>query len=790
MTTLRRILLALALSALAASNASAQDVKTPPGQLHEASPAAPAPITPVADAATPRAKPDTLPPLVLPPVLWSERAGAQWVRTAGYKAAFDGASFTFLPYLGADAPKNEPIAFELGAVRVAGSELATSAPVVRRDGDRVEVDHGAFVERFDARVDGVEQSFVFDRLDRRGALELEVGVETELAHSADADGHVFAGERGAVRYGRATAIDADGRKAELETVWTGDALRIEVPAAFVAQAKLPFVVDPLTMNLSVTSSGADTIRPDLAFDVQNNLWAAVYELAFNAADHDVYVQSFFDSGTLYQTLAIDLTTANWQTPHIANCRSGSQFLVVATVGNTPTREIDAVRLDATTFLAQPPVRLDSFPGDKLDPDVGGDPANSVVGAFAVVWTRVFSATDRDVHGRLVYTDGTMSGLNEAQLDNTSNTLDERPRISNACGIGAGAKWTVVYQRATTPTNHDILGIGWGRNGSFLDPIHAIDNGSGDTTSPVVSPATDAVNGVSASLCVYETVGAGGVHGIVARFLNGTTVLGTYLLSNGSNDEVQPDVDTNGRVFGVSSERERTIGVQDYGTAYYTLAFVPNSARVTESFFPASSSTRIERYPRVYAKHSAGATSQRIGVVFDQMVTAIDRDVDFLLYDADATPEPLPYCFGLAATCPCGNVGAQDHGCANSANPAGAQLAATGDSVLSLETLTLHVTGLPATATCLFFQGDAATAPVPFGDGSLCAGGTVVRLRTKAAAAGSATYPEAGDLALSVRGQVPPEGGVRFYQVWYRNAAAFCTAATYNASNGVVAWWLP
>jgi hypothetical protein len=33
-------------------------------------------------------------------------------------------------------------------------------------------------------------------------------------------------------------------------------------------------------------------------------------------------------------------------------------------------------------------------------------------------------------------------------------------------------------------------------------------------------------------------------------------------------------------------------------------------------------------------------------------------------------------------------------------------------------------------------------------------------------------------------------GVRTYQAWYRNAAAFCTASTFNLTNGVQLTWGP
>jgi len=41
--------------------------------------------------------------------------------------------------------------------------------------------------------------------------------------------------------------------------------------------------------------------------------------------------------------------------------------------------------------------------------------------------------------------------------------------------------------------------------------------------------------------------------------------------------------------------------------------------------------------------------------------------------------------------------------------------------------------------------------------------------------------------VSVKGLITAPG-TRTYQVWYRNAAAFCTASTFNLSNGVSIVW--
>jgi hypothetical protein len=83
------------------------------------------------------------------------------------------------------------------------------------------------------------------------------------------------------------------------------------------------------------------------------------------------------------------------------------------------------------------------------------------------------------------------------------------------------------------------------------------------------------------------------------------------------------------------------------------------------------------------------------------------------------------------------------------------------------------------------RGSAPIAgAVAFGDGLRCVGGTMVRLATKAASGGSATFPGAGDPALSVRGLTPAGSGtLAWYQVHYRNVASYCTSAAFNLSNG-------
>lgn len=73
-------------------------------------------------------------------------------------------------------------------------------------------------------------------------------------------------------------------------------------------------------------------------------------------------------------------------------------------------------------------------------------------------------------------------------------------------------------------------------------------------------------------------------------------------------------------------------------------------------------------------------------------------------------------------------------------------------------------------------------------------GALVRLAAKPAISGFALFPDPaqGNPPIPARsaaaGAPIPPGAARFYQVYYRNAAAFCTPGTFNATNGVRITW--
>jgi plastocyanin len=157
-----------------------------------------------------------------------------------------------------------------------------------------------------------------------------------------------------------------------------------------------------------------------------------------------------------------------------------------------------------------------------------------------------------------------------------------------------------------------------------------------------------------------------------------------------------------------------------------------------------------------------------------------------------SPPGTAMCFGdgSGTACPCANASAvgAGEGCLSSLGTGG-KLVATGSASISNDTLVLQGSGMP-NSSALYFQGTSAQsagAGAVFGDGLRCAAGSVLRLGTKTNVSGVSAYPTVGDLSVSVKG-ANAAGGTRVYQVWYRNAAAFCTTSTFNLTNGYTLTW--
>jgi hypothetical protein len=199
----------------------------------------------------------------------------------------------------------------------------------------------------------------------------------------------------------------------------------------------------------------------------------------------------------------------------------------------------------------------------------------------------------------------------------------------------------------------------------------------------------------------------------------------------------------------------------------------------------------QRNLRVASQRPPAAGTHRYAVPYTVTWNDQQRGTSFVFVEGVGGGPSIGFCSGDGSSgpCPCGNPGAFGSGCGNSANASGAQLDRTGISSTVSDNFRLTATGLPVSSVCLFFQGTTAGTATAFGDGLRCTTGTVVRLVTRTATSlGTVQYPAPGETPISVLGAVPVGGGLRAYQIWYRNAASFCTTATFNLTNGMIVNW--
>jgi hypothetical protein len=722
--------------------------------------------------------------------------GSLWVRGTGYKASFDAASATFYPAFGKTAPRNFAHVLSPDRVSVGGQSITFErAGRIERDGDHVAFDRGAFVETYDLTPASIEQSFVFATLPRGGDLVVHIPVASELAGRVTASGLEFESSFGRVTYSRAVAIDARGQRVDADTKLENGAITLRVDSGFLAGATLPITIDPVVSSVSIPFTLQDDFSADAAWDNSDNVWVVSYEETFSAADTDVYAVTLSASGALLATGVVDFSGNAWDAPRIAELGSAHQCLVVAAVtsgtshtisGRTVTPNGSSLSMGAPFDIGGPDV------GDKLAPDVGGDPhTGAPQGYYCVAWQRQIPGGNTEIGVRLVASDNSL--LPVMYLSQAFFDADSAPSVSKSNNAD---RWLIAFVRDEPGFHGDIYGAHITNSGALADGPFSVSGGDfGFDSQPCASTP---LAGSQRSVITFARFQNGhpSDHDIMAALVDGTSVVQTVDVSALENtglqsvDQINPSVDSDGQHFIIAYSEY--IPVALYYDNYFTdLAVSGNALVLAESHENIWEWGLSGLRMNITAQHGAGPSSHRYLAVYDITENSTDHDAVGFLIDSIQGGSTSPFCFGdgTGAACPCANNGSSMHGCANSVHSSGASLAASSGIPSTInDTLVLGASQLPNNATCIFLQGSSTISPVVFGDGLRCAGGTLIRLVVKTASLGLASYPQAGDQAISVRGGVPAGGGTYSYQLWYRDPASFCTSATYNISNGVLVNW--
>jgi hypothetical protein len=482
----------------------------------------------------------------------------------------------------------------------------------------------------------------------------------------------------------------------------------------------------------------------------------------------------------------------WQHPRCANLSVAQQFLVVASVG-TSAQIIRGRTIQASPFSFGNQFDISTIEfGALINPDVGADPYFGQ-SYYCVVYQRVYSSTDDDILCRLIDSNGA-TAVGPIYLSNSSGTQDIRPSISKSNGSGS---WAISWQRNV---NNSSTGIWAGRinwNGAIsASPFQIINYPyayNPSTSSPLI--------GSSRNMIAYEMIIGGSsadTNDIYADVIDGGTSIWSLDVSSSEfssveeRQQVEPSVDSDGQHFSVMYSELTPGTLFDFNVYVTDVGMTGTNAFVTASRTPLATSADPEHGGSITSARSSNGPALRYLALWALELTTT-ADVYGALYDGREGGKSFGFCAGdgssFSSPCPCGNNGSPGHGCANSANSLGASLYAQGSFSTVHDTTTLNVFGVPPTATCLFFQASSPVNPsTPFGDGLRCINGNVIRLGTENAVNGAAVHPGAGDPPLVSHGGIPLDGITAYYQCWYRNAAVFCTASTFNLSNAVIIEW--
>lgn len=580
--------------------------------------AAPAPSAPVAGASF------RLPGAGERPLIDRLQDGTIWVGAETYKAGFDRSGARFVPFLGSQAQRNWPAAFRGKRVTLGGKALPCLDVAPQLVGDAVEFARGGMIERYVLRGDGLEQTFGFETLSERAEIVVTVGVETDHEVMPFGDGHRFSCPDGSFEYGRATAIDAAGRQLALTTRWTGQGFEISVPASFVAEASLPLWIDPLVYTTYFFANSPRELRtPDIAWDTSAGHGTICWERVFSATDRDVFV-GICDGAMspVGGVLTVDFSTDDWRKPRIAGNEIADQALVVAEVVPVGS-SASLVRGRTVTGFANPVVGAAFLIANNAgNPDVGGVRELTAAAPYLVAYEYHFSATDHDIYGQRVNTDGTLAG-GSISID-VSSGFEERPEISKSCGNGSAnsAAWGIAYRRRTAQDSGEIRVAYYGPV-SGLRSINGQSSVSaqsqvplGDLTWAISSPTDEALG--RQHLVAMQKPGVGSSLELRYILLSSTGGAQAATTSHRTYDYGRLDVDSDGCRFALAYEKLDHSTAVPLGAEIITLAQVGQSMDV-QDLVELPNPLNQHRAPRLAARVDNAAAYY--GVVWAELPSA-------------------------------------------------------------------------------------------------------------------------------------------------------------------------
>ena len=429
----------------------------------------------------------------------------------GYGVVFASSGPVYTPVGGGEAvgPSAPPasVRLEFREALVGEERLAMAGDVPPSvEGAIVRYARGPVVETYEARADGVKQSFVLaERPHADGDLRVRMRIGTSLPLVANGDDEVrFARPDGfGVSFGAVLGIDGSGATVRGSMRCDGDVLELGLPASFVRSACYPLVLDPLVGTaFSVGDDPThDDVAPAIAYDEGTGRFLVVWAVRFpGASPHSEIRGQFVQPGggsTGLQFLIANDAQIDAE-PEVVNVNQTNRFLVAWYGQDTQflftflSIVVRSVAASNGSMSNPVPVTttLDSFDGRI---GLGGDSRSGfLAGSHALVAYRriALGGGSNELYACRVQVPSTGDPVPAMAVSvaATSSLLDD---LSVSAHCGSAGRWMMTFGQSVTSSNgpmQRIVGQVVAASGALCGTPETIVNHGvgGDVKTPVVA----------------------------------------------------------------------------------------------------------------------------------------------------------------------------------------------------------------------------------------------------------------------------------------------------------------
>lgn len=458
-------------------------------------------------------------------------------------------------------------------------------------------------------------------------LELVVEVDTELDFRTSED-YVLLLDRfqNGIEIGDVVALDAAGREIPVELRPGSQRLTLVVPAAWLAEATWPVLIDPTLIRWVHTTEAE--YNPSFAYDKNNNRAMAVFHHDPPGIGLDIYGRliNAATGADIAQVPVFD-NSIHWE-PHIAfnpaGPSSGPEYMLIYQYGG----DFYGWRLSAATGAKiGNEFQIAAGRNDPRDPHIATDPAT---GVSLVVWYEKNLSGYWTVVGQRMTEAGAKYGGLHTLMSGTATNPYQFPRVTFDRRINA---FVVVWVNDPTTADSEIQAKTV-TTGGTVSAVIAITNDAGqfDDTKPDVvyndfNPTVGNTN--NRTLIIWQSVNiTTGEANLSARERSGATLNAAFTVTDSPGVDTDVTLTRNPQTGGwLASWRHISPSTGD--DVWVTRIPLANTANLTSQNVPIAYNSNEEGAPvsvvrtdggvlTLYEDWGAGHTNGTLELVVDAL----------------------------------------------------------------------------------------------------------------------------------------------------------------------------